>query len=261
MSGEAFTQTAIEEASVAARAEPAARGIARNTLIFSVATGLSRIAGLVREIVASSYFATSGAFSAFTIAFQVPNLVRSLFADAAIQAAFVPVFTEELERGNRREAFRLASTLIFGVTLILGALTALFILVAPVLMPLFVGAKVPQDLTVALSRLLFPILVLLGTTGMVVGVLNSYNRFGAFAISPFFWNVAIATVLFPALSRYAARADLDGLRALLARGMRMVSLLLIPAAAATNRASSSCSRPRSRRRSVCACRESAASAA
>src|SRR5215204_6917183 len=85
------------------QAEGARRGrrLARNTAIFSVATGLSRIAGLVREIVASSYFGTSGAFSAFTIAFQVPNLVRSLFADAALSAAFVPVFTELLERGDK----------------------------------------------------------------------------------------------------------------------------------------------------------------
>jgi putative peptidoglycan lipid II flippase len=133
--------------------------------------------------------------SAFTIAFQVPNLVRSLFADAAIQAAFVPIFTEQLERGNKREAFRLASTLIFLVTLVLTALTALFILIAPVLMPLFVGGKVPDGLTVTLSQVLFPILVMLGTTGMVVGILNSYDRFGAFAISPFFWNVAIIVVL------------------------------------------------------------------
>ena len=63
---------------------------------------------------------------------------------------------------------------------------------APFLMPLFVGSKVPQGLTVTLSQVLFPILVMLGTTGMVVGILNSYNRFGAFAISPFFWNVAIS---------------------------------------------------------------------
>ena len=61
--------------------------IARNTAIFSILTGLSRIAGLVREVVASSYFGTGGPFSAFTIAFQVPNLVRSLFADAALSAA------------------------------------------------------------------------------------------------------------------------------------------------------------------------------
>ena len=135
--------------------------------------------------------------SAFTIAFQVPNIVRSLFADAAIQAAFVPVFTEKLEKGNRREAFRLASTLLYLVTLVLGALTALFILFAPVVMPVlapgFGGATL--DLTVALSRVLFPILILLGITGMVVGILNSYDRFGAFAISPFFWNVAIIAVL------------------------------------------------------------------
>jgi putative peptidoglycan lipid II flippase len=169
--------------------------IARSTALFSVATSLSRVAGLVREVFAAYYFGVSGAMSAFTIAFQVPNLVRSLFADSAIQAAFVPVFTEQLERGNKRDAFRLASTLIFLVTLVLTALTALFILIAPVLMPLFVGSNVPQGLTVTLSQVLFPILVLLGTTGMVVGILNSYNRFGAFAISPFFWNVAIIGVL------------------------------------------------------------------
>ena len=169
--------------------------LARSTAFFSFATSLSRIAGLVREVFAASYFGISGAMSAFTIAFQVPNLVRSLFADAAIQAAFVPVFTEHLERGSKREAFRLASSLIFLVTLVLAALTALFILAAPLLMPLFIGAKVPEGLTVTLSQLLFPILVMLGTTGMVVGILNSYDRFGAFAISPFFWNVAIIVVL------------------------------------------------------------------
>src|SRR5947208_8422811 len=179
--------------------------LARSTALFSAATSLSRVAGLVREVFAASYFGVTPAASAFTIAFQVPNLVRSLFADAAIQAAFVPVFTEQLEKGNKREAFRLASTLIFLVTLVLTGLTALFILIAPVLMPLFVGSKVPQGLTVSLSQLLFPILVLLGTTGMVVGILNSYNRFAAFAISPFFWNVAIIVVLVvlaPAFSQH-----------------------------------------------------------
>ncbi len=176
---------------------PRSGRLARSTAFFAFATGLSRIAGLVREIVAASFFGVSAAMSAFTIAFQVPNLVRSLFADAAIQAAFVPVFTEKLEHGRRREAFHLASTLIFVVTALLGALTALFILIAPVLMPIFVGGEnqFVTDLTVTLSRILFPILVLLGITGMVVGILNSYDRFGIFAISPFFWNVAIIVVL------------------------------------------------------------------
>ncbi len=192
----ATEEPGTEALAVAGESQHARAGrLARSTAFFSLATSLSRVAGLVREVFAAAYFGVSGAMSAFTIAFQVPNLVRSLFADAAIQAAFVPVFTEHLERGNKREAFRLASTLIFLVTLVLTALTALFILTAPLLMPLFVGSDVPQGLTVTLSQILFPILVMLGTTGMVVGILNSYNRFGAFAISPFFWNVAIIGVL------------------------------------------------------------------
>jgi len=192
----ATEEPGTEALAVAGESQRARAGrLARSTALFSVATSFSRVAGLVREVVAAYYFGVSGAMSAFTIAFQVPNLVRSLFADAAIQAAFVPVFTEDLERGNKHEAFRLASTLIYLVTLVLTVLTAVFVLIAPFLMPLFVGSNVPQGLTVTLSQILFPILVMLGTTGMVVGILNSYNRFGAFAISPFFWNVAIIAVL------------------------------------------------------------------
>ena len=75
-------------------------GVARNTAIFSIGTGISRVAGLVREIVAASFFGTSGPASAFTIAFQVPNLVSNLFANAALSAAFVPVFTDLLQQGR-----------------------------------------------------------------------------------------------------------------------------------------------------------------
>ena len=84
--------------------------------------------------------------SAFTIAFQVPNLVRSLFADAALQAAFVPVFTEQLEKRGRAEAFRVASALVFVISVVLGLLTALFVLLAPVIMPLF-APGFDQELT------------------------------------------------------------------------------------------------------------------
>ncbi len=167
--------------------------IARSTAFFSLATAASRIAGLVREVVAAYYYGVNGPMSAFTVAFQVPNLVRALFADAALQPAFVPIFTEQLERKNYREAFRLASTLLLLVTLVLGAITALFVLAAPVIMPLvapgFEGALL--DLTITLSQILFPILILLGASGVVVGILNSYDRFGAFAISPLFWNLTI----------------------------------------------------------------------
>ena len=173
--------------------------IARSTAFFSIATAASRVAGLAREVVAAGYYGISGPMSAFTIAFQVPNLIRALFADAALQPAFVPVFTELLGKKDYKEAFRLASTMLLLVTMVLGAVSALFILLAPVIIPLFApGFKDnPQllDLTVALSQVLFPILVLLGISGIVVGVLNSYDRFGAFAISPLFWNLTIILVL------------------------------------------------------------------
>jgi putative peptidoglycan lipid II flippase len=173
--------------------------IARSTAFFSIATGASRIAGLAREIVAAGYYGVSGPISAFTIAFQVPNLVRALFADAALQPAFVPVFTDLVGRKQYREAFRLASTLLLLITMVMGALTAIFVIAAPVVIPLFAPGFVDKpalmDLTVSLSRVLFPILILLGASGIVVGILNSYDRFGAFAISPLFWNLTIILVL------------------------------------------------------------------
>ena len=171
--------------------------LARSTAFFSVATAASRIAGLVREIVAASYFGVRGPMSAFTVAFQVPNLVRSLFADAALQPAFVPIFTEQLEKGNTKEAFRMASAMLLVVTMVLGAITAFFVLLAPLVMPLFAPGLRGEirDLMVVLSQILFPILILLGTTGIIVGILNSYDRFGAFAIAPLFWNVTIIGVL------------------------------------------------------------------
>jgi putative peptidoglycan lipid II flippase len=183
-------------------AEPApgkqAGRLARSTAFFSIATGASRVAGLGREVVAASYFGVKGPMSAFTIAFQVPNLIRALFADAALQPAFVPVFTELLGKKHYKEAFRLASTLMLLATMVLGAITALFVLLAPVIMPLFIPDFSRQsviDLTVTLSQILFPILILLGISGVVVGILNSYDRFGAFAISPLFWNLTIILVL------------------------------------------------------------------
>ncbi|MCW3017455.1 MAG: integral rane protein MviN [Solirubrobacterales bacterium] len=326
---------------------PKRSGVARNTVIFSVATGLSRIMGLVREVVASSYFGTSGAASAFTLAFQFPNLVRSLFADAAISAAFVPVFTELLEQKRPREAAQLASTLLFCIIAALGAITALFIVFAGTIMPIFLGPEFSGplvDLTVGLSQVLFPIVLLLGVNGLVVGILNAYGHFAIPAIAPLVWNVviigclvvlrplfhgddqlyayaigvlvgtlvqllmalpmlgrlgfrfsrtvslrderikrvfvlmlpitislgvinfdlyinsslgtlvskeapraidaafriymlpqgmfsvALATVLFPTLSRFAARRDLDGLRATMSTGSRQIFLLLVPAA-------------------------------
>ncbi|MFL5896872.1 MAG: murein biosynthesis integral membrane protein MurJ [Solirubrobacterales bacterium] len=187
-----------EEFTRAPRPEGQGGRIARSTAFFSIATAASRVAGLGREVVAAGYYGISGPMSAFTIAFQVPNLIRALFADAALQPAFVPVFTELLGEKRFKEAFRLASTLMLLATMVLGAITALFVLLAPVIMPLFIPNFSQQsviDLTVTLSQILFPILILLGVSGVVVGILNSYDRFGAFAISPLFWNLTIILVL------------------------------------------------------------------
>jgi putative peptidoglycan lipid II flippase len=328
------------------------RRTAVNTAIFSVATGLSRVAGLIREVVAAAYFGTSGAASAFTLAFQIPNLIRALVADAALSSAFVPVFSDLLEHKRRREALQLASALAGLLLVALGGITLLFILLAPRIIPLFAGSDFTPELTqlcVGLSQVLFPIVVLLGLNGLFVGILNSHDHFTIPAIAPLVWNVvivvgmvglaplfegpdklyayaigvlvatvvqlamtfpvlrrigypvfrislpkrgdervrqvlmlmlpvsvglglinidlvlntqigwlisehapraidaafriymlpqgmfsvAVATVLFPQLSRLASRSDLAGVRALLGVGMRQVALLLIPAAAAT----------------------------
>jgi putative peptidoglycan lipid II flippase len=181
-----------------APAPPGGGGIARNTAIFSIATGISRVAGLAREIVAASFFGTRGPASAYTLAFQIPNLVSNLFANAALSAAFVPVFTDLLQEGRRKEALRLASTLFWILLIGLAAVTGIFILAAGVIMPLFTGSTFngPLDtLTVGLSRVLFPVVLLLGLNGLLVGVLQSYDHFTIPAISPAIWNLVIIVLL------------------------------------------------------------------
>src|SRR5918998_169705 len=141
----------------------------------------------------------TGAMSAFTIAFQVPNLVRALFADSALQGAFVPVFSELLEKGERKEAFRVASSLFFLICLVLAAVTALFILLAEPLMtviaPGFDDNPALKELTVNLARLMFPIVVLLALSGLVVGMLNSFDHFSVPALAPVAWNLVIIAAL------------------------------------------------------------------
>ena len=120
---------------------------------------------------------------------RFPNLVRALVADAALSGAFVPVFSELLEKGERARAWRVASTLFWLLLLGLSAVTAVFILLAPLIVPPMTDAY--DDLAVTLSQILFPIVVLLGVFGVVVGVLNSYEQFTIPALTPVFWNLAI----------------------------------------------------------------------
>jgi putative peptidoglycan lipid II flippase len=179
-------------------APPGGGAVARNTAIFSIATGLSRIAGLAREVVAASFFGTRGPASAFTIAFQIPNLVSNLFANAALSAAFVPVFTDLIQQGRRKEAFRLASNLFWILLIVLGAVTAFFILAAGLIMPLFTGSTFNSQLdalTIGLSQILFPVVLILGLNGLLVGVLQSYDHFTIPAVSPAVWNLVILVLL------------------------------------------------------------------
>jgi putative peptidoglycan lipid II flippase len=181
---------------------PPRRRIAVNTAIFAIATALSRVAGLAREVVQAAFFATSAAASAFTLASQVPNLFSNLFSQAALSAAFVPVFTELLQHGRKREAFRVASTLFWVILVALGALTALWMGVAGFVVPLFTGAHIPNALTAGLSRVLFPVVLLLSLTGLLVGILQSYDEFSIPAIAPAVWNLVILVLLIALKPRF-----------------------------------------------------------
>jgi putative peptidoglycan lipid II flippase len=175
------------------RPESEERSLARSGVIFAIATGLSRIVGLVREIVQAAVFGILGPVNAFEIAFLIPNTVRSLVADSALSAAFVPVFSDLLVKGERKRAWRVASSLFWLMLLGLGGLTALFVVIAPWVMAIFNFGPHQQfgHLAAGLARVLFPIVLVLGLTGIVVGILNSYDHFTVPALSPIAWNLVI----------------------------------------------------------------------
>ena len=182
-----MTEAAPEEA-VSATA-----GAGRSTAIFAAWTAVSRVAGLIREIAAAALYGTKGPIAAFVVAFQVPNLLRSLVADAALSAAFVPIFTELDEQGRKEEAGRLAGAFFGLITLVLGLISLLAVVTAPWVMPLFAPGLSPalQDDLVRLSQIMFPIVVLLGLTGLVMGILQANNQFTPIAFAPVLWNVVI----------------------------------------------------------------------
>ena len=146
-------------------------------------------------MIAAYFFGTSRVFSAFTVASQIPNLMTNLFAQAALSAAFVPVFTDLLQQGRKRDAFRLASTLFWIVFLVLGAITVLGILLAGPLLSLYGDIAGRQNFDVhaatVLTQILFPVVLLLGLAGVLTGVLQSYDEFTIPALAPVVWNLVI----------------------------------------------------------------------
>ncbi len=165
------------------------------TAVYGVATFLSRIAGMVREIATAAVFGATAQWSAFTVAYQIPNLIRSLVADSALSGAFVPVFSELRERDETERAWQLAGTFVSLILVVLGPITMLCALGAPQIVGLFVsreslGAE-NFALAVDLMRILLPLIVLFAFNGLVVGILNAHDHFAVPALAPIAWNAAI----------------------------------------------------------------------
>jgi putative peptidoglycan lipid II flippase len=178
----------------------ARRRLSVNTAIFAAATALSRVVGLAREVIAGNFFGTTPQFSAFTIASQIPNLMSNLFAQAALSAAFVPVFTELLQEGRKQEAFRLATTLFWIVMLVLGAITAIGILLASPVLGVYGDIAGAQNFdahaATVMTQVMFPVVLMLGLAGVLTGILQSYDEFSIPALAPVLWNVVIIVLTF-----------------------------------------------------------------
>ncbi len=177
-----------------------ARSRSVSAALFSAATGVSRVLGLVREIISAQLLGVTGPASAFVVANNIPNTARSLVADSALGASFVPVFSELLVKGERARAWRVASSALTLAVLWLAAITALGIAFAEPLLRLANLEGDQLDLAVTMTRILFPILVLLGISGLVQAILNSFDEFVLPAIAPVFWNLVIIAFLIGAFT-------------------------------------------------------------
>ncbi len=180
------------------------RSFLRRTGRFSLATVISRILGLLREASLAAVFGAAGGMDAFVAAFRIPNLLRDLFAEGALSAAYVPVFTEKLKKEGTQKAFALASAMFSIILVVLGVIVILGILIAPYFVQFYVsGFDDPgrADLTVTLVQIMFPFILLVAFAAVAMGTLNSLGRFGLPALAPAMFNaLMITSALF--LTRY-----------------------------------------------------------
>mgnify|MGYP006344443275 FL=1 len=179
----------------------------RSTFIVSAMTLLSRIAGLVRDMVFMNLFGAGKLMDAFLVAFKIPNFLRRLFAEGAFSQAFVPVLSDvRAQRGDdavRQLINHVAGTL----TLIIGSLTAVAMVFSPAIIfifaPGFHDDAVRFDLAADMLRITFPYLLLISLTAFAGGILNTYGRFGASSFTPVLLNltmIACAIWLAPLLT-------------------------------------------------------------
>lgn len=166
---------------------------AAKTALLSAATLLSRLLGLVREQLFAVTLGASAQADAFLIAFRIPNLLRDLFAEGALSAAFMPAYARADAEGPTR-GFDLARRVLTLLGIVLSAICGLAILGAPVIVailaPGFSGSLGKSELAVDLTRVMMPILPFISFAAVAMGMLNSRDRFGLAALAPAMFNVA-----------------------------------------------------------------------
>ena len=174
---------------------PKAPGLLRSSGLVGIMTMLSRVLGLVRDMVIARYFGAGAGADAFFVAFKIPNFLRRLFAEGAFSQAFVPVLSSYRETQSRSEVLRLVNAVAGSLGLVLLGVTLAAILGAPVLTAVFAPGFLDDDAKFALTsemlRITFPYLLLISLTAFAGGILNSYDRFAVPAFTPVLLNLAM----------------------------------------------------------------------
>jgi putative peptidoglycan lipid II flippase len=159
--------------------------------IIGLAVMCSRLLGLARDQIFAALFGGGSAMDAFTAAFRIPNLLRDLFAEGALSTAFVTTFSKTIARGGDEAAWRLANKVATLTALVLGFLCLAGIVFSPQLVAAMAPGFEPQKaaLTVQLTRIMFPFILLVSLAALVMGMLNSKNVFGMPAMASSFFNI------------------------------------------------------------------------
>jgi len=187
--------------------------IARNVAIVGAATLVSRVLGFARDVAIAALFGSSARAEAFVVAFQFSNLIRRLLTEGALNAAFVPLYLRRRADGGERAAGAFAGQVIGTVTIALLALSVLLAFAMPLLMlalaPGFADRAQPLELSIELSRLMLPYLVLAAPVAVLMGVLNANHRFHTAALAAVVFNVVILIALSGIFLLRAGDSDLS----------------------------------------------------
>ncbi|MBX9977454.1 MAG: murein biosynthesis integral membrane protein MurJ [Alphaproteobacteria bacterium] len=163
-------------------------------------TGLSRILGLVREILLSHFLGAGLVADAFIVAFKFPNFFRRFFGEGAFNAAFVPVFAGELAEAGKESAKKIADDVFSFMTFFLTGFCLFVVIFTPlmihVLAPGFATTPERLDLAVGFIRITFPYLLFISLTALLSGILNSLGKFANAAAAPILLNVVMIGALF-----------------------------------------------------------------